>query len=166
MSTEPTTPRENRIAELDEQSHLDLNRVLGTALGVAREQLEGQGVFLPFAIGLEPAGGESVDGELRLLAIQPTEDDEDPEAEIDTEVMMTELVELLTGQRDQFVAVAFVSDVTLLEEDSDAIHAMAEHSLGGAVAVVQTYAAPEHEDGEWSFGEPEAETGDLQVWAS
>ncbi|GAA4367161.1 hypothetical protein [Paeniglutamicibacter cryotolerans] len=166
MSTESTTPQENRVAELDDQSQTDLNRVLGTALGVAREQLEGQGVFLPFAIGLEPASGESIDGELRLLAIQPTEDEEDPEADIDTEVMMTELVELLTGQRDQLVAIAFVSDVTLLEEDSDAIHAMAEHSLGSAVAVVQTYAAPVDEDGEWSFGDPEAEAGDLQVWAS
>ena len=46
-----STP-ENKITELDEAAQAELNKVLGTALGVAREQLEEQGVFLPFAIAV------------------------------------------------------------------------------------------------------------------
>lgn len=41
------------LEELDEGVKDALNKVLGTALGVAREQLEEQGVFLPFAIALD-----------------------------------------------------------------------------------------------------------------
>jgi len=74
-------PAENRILDLAPEDHLELNRVLGTALGVAREQLEANGVFLPFGIALETAaGGEQ--GELRLIAVQPPETD-DPEEDID-----------------------------------------------------------------------------------
>ncbi|WP_417219670.1 hypothetical protein [Arthrobacter sp.] len=154
---------ENRLAELGDAAHQDLNKVLGTALGVAREQLEANGVFLPFAIGLEPDAEE--EGELRLLAVQPPEEEQDPEADIDAEAMMEDLVTLLTGQRDQFTAVALVSDVTLMQEHRDAIHAMAEHSLGGAVAVIQPYTAPANDGGEWTFEEPTPEPGELQIWA-
>ncbi|HXD27681.1 MAG TPA: hypothetical protein VN621_02875 [Arthrobacter sp.] len=156
-------PPENRLAELGDAAHQDLNKVLGTALGVAREQLETQGVFLPFAIGLEPDAAE--DGELRLLAVQPPENEEDPEADIDAEAMMEDLVTLLSGQRDQFTAVALVSDVTLMQENRDAVHVMAEHSLGGAVAVVQPYTPPATEGGDWTFEDPSPEAGELRIWA-
>ncbi|MET1034694.1 MAG: hypothetical protein ABWX68_05610, partial [Arthrobacter sp.] len=75
---------ENRLAELGDEAHEQLNRILGTALGVAREQLEANGVFLPFGIGLE-AATDGAEGELRLLAVQPPEDEDDPEADIDAE---------------------------------------------------------------------------------
>lgn len=154
---------ENKLAELGEAAHRDLNKVLGTALGVAREQLETNGVFLPFAIGLEPDG--DAEGELRLLAVQPDEDEEDPEADIDAEVMMEDLVTLLIGQREQFVAVALVSDVTLLQEDADAVHALAEHSLGGAVAIIQPYSGPASAGDEWTFEDPTPEPAELRIWA-
>lgn len=159
MSENPT---ENRLAELGDAAHQELNRILGTALGVAREQLEAHGVFLPFGIGLEP-GTDGNEGELRLLAVQPPED-EDPEADIDAEAMMADLVTLLGQQRDSFTAVALVSDVTLVQEQRDAVHANAEHSLGGAVAVVQAYTAPEADGADWSFDEPAAEPGELLIW--
>ena len=158
-----STP-ENKIAELGTAAQLELNKVLGTALGVAREQLEEQGVFLPFAIAIEPAA-EGAEQELRLLAVQPSEDPEDPEADIDAEAMMADLVQLLNDQRDSFNAVAFVSDVTLLEEGKDAVHVVAEHRDGGAVAIVQPYTSPDPETGEWDFSEPSAEAGEIQVWA-
>ncbi|MEE1622055.1 hypothetical protein ACQ3I4_11720 [Zafaria sp. Z1313] len=154
---------ENRITELGPEAHLQLNRVLGTALGVAREQLEANGVFLPFAVALE-AAQDGAEGELRLLAVQPPADDDDPEVDIDAEAMMGDLVELLGQQREGFTAIALVSDVTLLEEDRDAVHANAEHSEGGAVAVVQAYTPPAAEGGEWAFAEPAAEAGELLIW--
>ncbi|RAX48846.1 hypothetical protein DQ353_13035 [Arthrobacter sp. AQ5-05] len=159
-----STP-ENKIAELDEAAQAELNKVLGTALGVAREQLEEQGVFLPFAIAVEPATEENAEPELRLLAVQPTEDLDDPEADIDAEVMMADLVQLLQDQRDSFNAVAFVSDVTLLDDATDAVHVLAEHRHGGSVAIVQPYTAPDPETGIWEFAEPSAEGGQIQVWA-
>jgi hypothetical protein len=159
-----STP-ENKIAELDEAAQAELNKVLGTALGVAREQLEEQGVFLPFAIAVEPATEENAEPELRLLAVQPTEDLDDPEADIDAEVMMADLVQLLQDQRESFNAVAFVSDVTLLDDATDAVHVLAEHRDGGSVAIVQPYTAPDPETGIWEFSEPSAEGGQIQVWA-
>ena len=162
MSTEPNQPRENRIAELGEAAHAELNRTLGTALGVAREQLEANGVFLPFGIGLEPGEGGTA-GELRLLAVQPPENEEDPEADLDAEAMMADLVELLRQQRDSFTAVALVSDVTLVEEGRDAVHANAEHSEGGAVAIVAAYTPPA-DGGEWEFEEPAVEPGEFLIW--
>lgn len=166
MSDNTTDPTENPTVEFSEGAQVDLNRILGTALGVAREQLETNGVFLPFGIGLEaPAEDSDAEGELRLLAVQPPEDDEDPEADIDAEAMMADLVELLAQQRDAFTAVALVSDVVLVEDQRDAIHANAEHRLGGAVAVVQAYTPPAGEDGAWTFDEPGAEPGEQLVWA-
>jgi hypothetical protein len=155
-------PAENRILDLGPEDHLELNRVLGTALGVAREQLEAHGVFLPFGIALEPAA-EGEQGELRLVAVQPPET-QDPEEDIDAEAMMADLVELLTQQRDGFTAIALVSDVTLLDDGRDAVHANGEHSKGGAVAVVQAYTPPAADDGEWTFDAPAAEPGELYIW--
>jgi hypothetical protein len=157
-------PADKNVVEFGDEAQADLNRILGTALGVAREQLETNGVFLPFGIGLEAASGDA-EGELRLLAVQPPEDEDDPEADIDAEAMMSDLVELLAQQRETFAAVALVSDVTLVEERRDAIHANAEHSLGGAVAVVQPYSPPAGEGEPWTFGEPAAEPGEQLVWA-
>ncbi|WP_309080807.1 hypothetical protein [Zhihengliuella sp.] len=156
----------NRIADLGAAAHEELNRLLGTSLGIAREQLEEHGVFLPFAVGLTPSEGDA-DGEMRLLAVQPPEEAEDPEADIDADVMMQDLIAVLKEQKDEFVAVSMVSDVTLLEEGRDAIHAAGEHSLGGAVAALQAYSAPAPDADEpvWDFAEPSVESSDLVVWA-
>ncbi|MBG6085182.1 hypothetical protein [Zhihengliuella flava] len=155
---------ENRIAELGTEAHDDLNRLLGTSLGIAREQLEAHGVFLPFAVGLSTESSD--EGEMRLLAVQPPEDTENPEADIDADVMMKDLTELLTQQKEDFKAVAMISDVTLLETGGDAIHAAAEHSAGGAVAVVQAYTPPSPEADEpvWTFDEPATEASELKIW--
>lgn len=156
---------ENRIADIGAAAHDELNRLLGTSLGIAREQLEAHGVFLPFAVAL--TAEENDEGEMRLLAVQPPEDSEDPEADIDADVMMTDLISLLSEQKADFRAVAMISDVTMLESGADAIHAAAEHELGGAVAVVQSYTAPspEEEDPTWSFEEPATEASELKIWA-
>lgn len=156
---------ENRIAEIGAAAHDELNRLLGTSLGIAREQLEAHGVFLPFAVGL--TAEENDEGEMRLLAVQPPEDEENPEADIDADAMMDDLVSLLSEQKDDFRAVAMISDVTLLDGGADAIHAAAEHNLGGAVAVVQPYAAPSPEEDEpvWHFEEPSTEGSELKIWA-
>lgn len=151
------------IEDLDEGVKDALNKVLGTALGVAREQLEEQGVFLPFAIALEPqqSGAEA---ELRLIAVPPTENPEDPDADIDTEAMAAELVGVLNEQGAHFEAIAIASDVLLEENDRDAVHVVAEHRVGAALAIVQPYTMPAEPGGEWIFEEPAAEAAD-SVWA-
>ena len=151
------------FSSLDDNVKEGMNKVLGTALGVAREQLEEQGVFLPFAIGLEPAG-DNGEGELRLIAVPPTDDPEDPEADVDTEAMAADLVEVLNQQGAHFEAIAIASDVLLQEDDRDAIHVIAEHKVGAALAIVQPYAMPDEPGGAWHFDDPAAEPAD-SVWA-
>ncbi|MGY5319227.1 hypothetical protein ACXA45_08300 [Neomicrococcus lactis] len=171
---------ENRIAELSPSAIEDLDRVVGTAIGVAREQLESVGAFLPFGIALQkpadPAASASEDddaapaGELRLLAVQPTEA-EDDDADIDADEMLADLVALIRQQEETFLAVALVSDVTLLSEDRDAIHVNAEHREGGAAGVVSAYTPPADDSaaedsaaGSWTFDDPQTETGVRLVW--
>lgn len=149
---------------LDEGVKDALNKVLGTALGVAREQLEEQGVFLPFAIGLEPAEGND-EAELRLIAVPPTDDPEDPDADIDTEAMVADLMEVLNQQGAHFQAIAVASDVLLQENDKDAIHVVAEHKVGAALAIVQPYEMPAEPGGEWLFEDPAAESAEA-LWAN
>ncbi|MBM7767312.1 hypothetical protein [Glutamicibacter nicotianae] len=152
------------LKELDEGVKDALNKVLGTALGVAREQLEEQGVFLPFAIALEPQEGED-EPELRLIAVPPTDDPEDPEADIDTEAMVADLMQVLNQQGTHFQAIAVASDVLLQDNDQDAIHIVAEHRIGAALAIVQPYTMPAEPGGEWHFDEPAAESAEA-IWAN
>ena len=152
------------LEELDEGVKDALNKVLGTALGVAREQLEEQGVFLPFAIALEPQEGED-EPELRLIAVPPTDDPEDPEADIDTEAMVADLMQVLNQQGTHFQATAVASDVLLQDNDQDAIHIVAEHRIGAALAIVQPYTMPAEPGGEWHFDEPAAESAEA-IWAN
>ncbi|MGP5286374.1 hypothetical protein [Glutamicibacter arilaitensis] len=153
-----------KLEELDEGVKDALNKVLGTALGVAREQLEEQGVFLPFAIALEPKEGED-EPELRLIAVPPTDDPEDPEAHIDTEAMASDLMQVLNQQGTHFLAIAIASDVLLQENDQDAIHIVAEHRVGAALAIVQPYTMPAEPGGEWVFEDPAAESAEA-LWAN
>lgn len=150
--------------DLDQSVKDGLNKVLGTALGVAREQLEEQGVFLPFAIGLEPSEGGQ-EPELRLLAVPPAENPEDPDADIDTEAMAADLVEVLNQEGANFVAVAIASDVLLTQENRDAIHVVAEHKVGAALGIVQPYQMPDEPGGAWTFEEPAAEPAELSVFS-
>ncbi|MGP4995226.1 hypothetical protein [Glutamicibacter ardleyensis] len=152
------------LEDLDESVKDALNKVLGTALGVAREQLEEQGVFLPFAIALEPkeADGEP---ELRLIAVPPTDNPEDPDADIDTEAMAADLVQVLNEQGTHFEAIAIASDVLLEVDDRDAIHVVAEHKVGAALAIVQPYSMPAEPGGDWTFEEPSAESAE-SIWAN
>lgn len=152
------------MQDLDEGVKDALNKVLGTALGLAREQLEEQGVFLPFAIALDPSGDEG-EGELRLIAVPPTDNPEDPDADIDTEAMAADLVQVLNQQGTHFDAIAIASDVLLEENDKDAIHVVAEHRVGAALAIVQPYEMPAEPGGDWIFDEPAAEAAEA-VWAN
>jgi len=141
------TPEIQPSAEADAAQ--DLDGVLGTALSIAQENLAQMGGIMPFAVVLEneatvarriaenddtPEEGEP---SLRMVLVEPTGDDED--AEIDGGVIVAELLEALRAQRGDLAAAAVVSDVTLLEADTDAIHVEAVHVLGPTAALVQPY---------------------------
>lgn len=137
----------------DDQVQEDLNALVGTALGVAQEQLEAVGAFLPAALAVQKE-----DGELRMIAVSPDESDE----ELDADAMIGDLYTVLTEQRDQYRAVAVFSDVHLPEEQTDGIHVVTEHSAGVCIGAVQPYS---EQDGEWTFADPQWESGDPQIWA-
>ncbi|AIY02877.1 hypothetical protein ART_3278 [Arthrobacter sp. PAMC 25486] len=143
-------------SELDAQVQDDLNKLIGTALGVAAEQLEEHGAFLPVGLVL------THDGELNLVAVSPTEVDGGEESELDADAMIADLFQALTQQRDQNRAAAVVCDIHLPDDVTDAIHVMAEHSTGMGVAAVQPYRqAPTG----WEFGNPFLEAGEITIWA-
>lgn len=142
--------------ELDAQVQDDLNKLIGTALGVAGEQLEEHGAFLPVGIVLAHSG------ELSLVAVSPTEMGGGEESELDADAMVADLFQALAQQREQNRAAAVVCDIHLPDDVTDAIHVMAEHSTGVGVSAVRPYRqAPTG----WEFGNPFLEAGEIQIWA-
>ena len=131
----------------------DLNSLLGTALGVAQEQLEAQGAFLPAALVVQN------DGELRMIAVAPEESDED----LDADAMIDDIYQVLSEQKADNRAGAVFSDIHLPDEATDAIHVVAEHSEGVCISAIQTYS---EKDGEWTFAEPQWESGEQLIWGS
>lgn len=150
----------------------DLDAVLGTALQAGLDQLAEYGAVMPFAVVLESdeslakriaAGEDDVpapgDPALRLVAVQPEGASEGDE--IDGAETVAALIDALRSQRDDLVAVAIVSDVTLAEDDSDALHVAGEHVQGRSLGLLQPYALGE---GGVTPGELAGEGWDPQVF--
>lgn len=143
-------------SDLDAQVQDDLNKLIGTAFGVAGEQLEEHGAFLPVGLVL------TRDGELNLVAVAPNEVEGGEESELDADAMIADLFEALTQQRDQNRAAAVLCDIHLPDDATDAIHVMAEHSTGVGIGAVRPYRqAPAG----WEFGNPFLEAGEITIWA-
>ena len=140
-------------SEPSAQVQEDLNSLIGTALGVAQEQLEAQGAFLPAALVVQN------DGELRMIAVAPEESDED----LDADAMIDDIYTVLTEQKGENRAVAVFSDIHLPEENTDAIHVVTEHSEGVCISAIQAYSSNGEE---WTFNEPMWEAGEPIVWAA
>jgi hypothetical protein len=140
-----------------ESTATDLENLLGTGMGAAQEQLERNGGFLPFALVVE------IDGEVRLVAVTPADVGTGSDSEFDADAMISDMTELLRQNRDGFRAVAIVCDITLIEEDSDAIHVATEHRDGAVFAAVLPYAANQSTR-EWEFGELAADTNEPAIW--
>lgn len=147
---------ENDTEAADALVQEDLNKLIGTALGVAGEQIQTHGAFVP--VGLVVAN----DGGISLVAVSPNTMDGEEEAELDADAMIADLFEALSAQKDQNRAAAVVCDIHLPDDSTDAIHVMAEHSSGVGVSAVRPYRqAPSG----WEFGNPFMEPGDRQIWA-
>ncbi|RNL50097.1 hypothetical protein D7003_18145 [Arthrobacter oryzae] len=144
-------------ASVPDASATDLENLLGTGVGAAQEQLERNGGFLPFALVVEN------DGEVRLVAVTPADAADGTEGDFDADAMISDLNELLQQHRDEFRAAAVVCDITLLEEDSDAIHVAAEHQDGTLFAAVLPY-APSTATRVLEFGQLAADTNEASVW--
>ncbi len=149
MSEQPsTTPGEGESVQ-----DRELRETLGTALGTAQEHLQQNGGFLPFAVTL------SDDGELRIVLVTPGEPDED--GDIDAGGMLADIHELLRQGRDDFKAVAVVSDVSLPDHGSDGIHGAAEHRDGEVRAAIIPYTPTV--DG-FAFSAMEPDTHEPSIW--
>ena len=146
------------MARPSRASATDLENLLGTGVGAAQEQLERNGGFLPFALVVaerrrSPAGRRDPGRRGATAA----------DADFDADAMIRDLNELLRQHRDEFRAAAVVCDITLLEEDSDAIHVAAEHRDGSLFAAVLPY-APNPATHELEFGQLSADTNEPAVW--
>lgn len=140
-----------------EASATDLENLLGTGVGAAQEQLQRNGGFLPFALVVEN------DGEVRLVAVTPADATEGTDADFDADAMIRDLNELLRQNRNDFRAAAVVCDITLPDEDTDAIHVAAEHRDGSVFAAVLPYAANSATHA-LEFGQLAADTNEPAVW--
>jgi hypothetical protein len=140
-----------------EATATDLENLLGTGVGAAQEQLQRNGGFLPFALVVED------DGEVRLVAVSPADAEEGSDGEFDADAMINDLTELLRQNRADFRATAIVSDIMLIEEESDAIHVAAEHRDGSVFAAVLPYAANVAAHS-WEFGQLAADTNEPSIW--
>lgn len=152
MTEEQPQTQNGTASEPSQQVQDDLNKLIGTGLGMAQEQLEDQGAFLPAALIVNH------DGEVRMVAVSPANDDED----IDAAAMITDLYTVLAEQKDNHRAVAVISDVHLPDENTDAIFVASEHSEGVAIAAVQSYS--QQDDGSWTFADPAWEGAERSVW--
>jgi hypothetical protein len=141
-----------------ESTATDLENLLGTGLAAAQEQLERSGGFLPFALVVEN------DGDVRLVAVSPADPEADGDSEFDADAMIRDITELLRQHRDEFRAAGIVCDITLVEEESDAIHVATEHRDGAVFAAVLPY-SPTTEGGEWEFGDLAADSNEPVIWA-
>ena len=157
MASPDSTPAQSSWrASVPDATATDLENLMGTGLAAAQEQLERSGGFLPFALVVEN------DGDVRLVAVSPA----DPEsgADFDADGMIRDITELLRQHRDEFRAAAIVCDITLVEEDSDAIHVATEHRDGAVFAAVLPY-SPNDAGGEWEFGDVAADSNEPVIWA-
>jgi hypothetical protein len=127
-------------------------------MAAAQEQLERSGGFLPFALVVEN------DGDVRLVAVSPADPDAGSDSEFDADGMISDITELLRQHREEFRAAAIVCDITLVEEDSDAIHVATEHRDGAVFAAVLPY-SPDNGGSEWEFGDLAADSNEPVIWA-
>ncbi|MGN7252092.1 MULTISPECIES: hypothetical protein [unclassified Arthrobacter] len=156
-SPDPTPAQPSWRASVPEATATDLENLLGTGMAAAQEQLERSGGFLPFALVVEN------DGDVRLVAVSPEDPDADGDSEFDADAMIRDITELLRQHRDEFRAAAIVCDITLVEEDSDAIHVATEHRDGAVFAAVLPYSPTE--GSEWEFGDLAADSNEPVIWA-
>jgi hypothetical protein len=155
---DPTQAQAAWRASVPEATATDLENLLGTGMAAAQEQLERNGGFLPFALVVEN------DGDVRLVAVSPADPDAGGDSEFDADGMIRDITELLRQHRDEFRAAAIVCDITLVEEDSDAIHVATEHRDGAVFAAVLPY-SPDNGGSEWEFGDLAADSNEPVIWA-
>lgn len=134
------------------QAQDDLDRLLDESLPFARDLLERNGEFFPYAIAL------STSGEFRPVAGDPGEGDQPSSVAV-----LQTLLDGLRGQTTENRAAAMVSDVRL--PDSDAIRVELEHSEGQAIVVLLPYRKKRLRKGV-DYGEVFASQGERQIWGS
>ena len=152
----PSDNRETADREADQLVQDDLNKLIGTALGVAGDQIETHGAFVPVGLVV------SNEGDISLVAVSPSSMEGGAETELDADAMIADLIGALTQQKGKNRAAAVVCDIHLPDDSTDAIHVMAEHSSGVSVSAVRPY---RQSPGGWDFGNPFLEPGEKQIWA-
>lgn len=114
-----------------EQASADFDSLLSPSLGFAKQQLDTKGEFYPYAVVVDSAG------QVRMVG---SDIGEERPASAD---VISSLVGAISAQRDEYRAVALVSDVHLRDKATDAIRVTLEHADGLNFAVVLPYETDE-----------------------
>lgn len=127
-----------------------MENLLNIALPFAHQCLGKYGEFLPFAAGI------GTDGQPVYIMAEPREE-ENPES---TEII-ADCYHGLTERRDELRSSIVVSDVTLRNQGTDAVHLAMEHVEGASLSIMQPYSLG---DDEPRFGEMSVSMGERIVW--
>lgn len=124
----------------------DLNELLNAAVDVATDRLTDASEFAPFALAMQSADGE-------ILHLEPDEEDGADDPEQVRAILVAGLRE--GASQGRYRAVAIVSDVTLEDDEgeaiSSAVHVSLEHADDEPVTCIVPY----------DIGEEEVQLGDL-----
>lgn len=112
--------------EASPQAQIDLDELLGAALGFAQKQLDAHAEFYPYAVVVD------VDGQQRMVSADSGSD------RPKSSELITTLVGKLSEQRDQLRGAAIVADVRLPAK-GDAVRVTLEHAEQVALTVLLPY---------------------------
>jgi len=132
------------------QAQDDLDGLLNAALPFAQQMLETDGEFFPFAVAVD------VHSDTRMIMGGPELGERPPSAEV-----IETILKKLQDDRDEFRAVARVSDVRT--SDSDAVRVELEHLEGPVMAVRLPYKKRRRRGG-IEYGNLAATTAAPAVW--
>jgi hypothetical protein len=125
--------------------------LLNAALPFAQQMLDQHGEFFPYGVALD------VHSDTRMIAVDPDLGERPPSADV-----LVTIMQGLRRQRDEFRAVAVVTDVRVAE--SDAVRVELEHVEGPAMALLLPYKKKRLRKGV-DFGDLAATAAAPAIWS-
>ncbi|WP_154604866.1 MULTISPECIES: hypothetical protein [Arthrobacter] len=113
---------------VSEAAQEDLEGLLNMALPFAHQCLAKYGEFVPFAAAI------GTDGKPAFIMAEPREEDASGSSEI-----IADCYHGLSKRHDELRAAIVVSNISLPNQGTDAIHLAAEHVEGVSLSIVQPY---------------------------
>ena len=139
---------------LDAAAQADLDRLLDSAIQIAKQNLAGASEFEPFALIT------AIDDRLLAVDLDTSELGKHPDSATLMAATMAQLKHLAKSAR----CTALAANTRLSREKTDAVEVRLEHREGAALLVLLPYRRPKF-GGTVEYGELRVFTGERKVWA-